>query len=135
MMPRRFSKETPMLSLTRKTGEQIQIHSDITITVVHIANGRVSIGIDAPRHIRVTRGELAGQMPEHPAVPAATSASASDQRRAGRRLAGQRPVDKCPADQRPAGTRPLDKRLFDQHPVGRQPGRNRVTAAAEKSRQ
>jgi|GEM_PF-4185120 len=128
-----------MLSLTRKTGEQIQIHSDITITVVHIANGRVSIGIDAPRHIRVTRGELAGQMveqmPERPAVSVATSASASDQRRAGRRLAGQRPVDQCPVDHRPAGPRPLDKRLFDKHPAGRQPGRNRVSAAAEESRQ
>jgi carbon storage regulator CsrA len=88
-----------MLSLTRKTGEQIQIHSDITITVVQIANGRVSIGIEAPRHIRVMRGELAEQMDEGPAIPAAGSVAAAvtapvaaSASRSGRPSAGRRSV-------------------------------------------
>lgn len=47
-----------MLVLTRKTDEQIFIGDDIKITVVRLRGNSVRIGIDAPRDIRVVRGEL-----------------------------------------------------------------------------
>lgn len=48
-----------MLVLTRKSKEQIRIGDDITITVVRLQGNSVRIGIDAPREMRVVRGELA----------------------------------------------------------------------------
>ena len=47
-----------MLVLTRKADEQILIGDDIKITLVRIKGGSVRIGIEAPREIRVVRGEL-----------------------------------------------------------------------------
>lgn len=47
-----------MLVLTRKKEEQIVIGEDIVITVVEIANGRVKLGIRAPRHLDVDRREV-----------------------------------------------------------------------------
>lgn len=47
-----------MLVLTRKIHEQIQIGSDITVTIVRVHGNKVQIGVEAPRHVRVVRGEL-----------------------------------------------------------------------------
>lgn len=47
-----------MLVLTRKVNERIQIGDDITITVVRLGPGAVRIGIDAPPHFEILRGEL-----------------------------------------------------------------------------
>jgi len=47
-----------MLVLTRKLHEQILIGSDITVTIVRVHGNAVRIGIEAPRHVRVIRGEL-----------------------------------------------------------------------------
>ena len=47
-----------MLVLTRKQSESIVINENITITVVKIGNGRVRIGIDAPKDIGISRSEL-----------------------------------------------------------------------------
>jgi len=47
-----------MLVLTRKTNESIMIGDDIEITVVAINDGRVRIGIDAPRSTPVYRREV-----------------------------------------------------------------------------
>ena len=48
-----------MLVLSRKTEESIFIGSDIRVTVLSVANGRVKLGIHAPRSKRILRGELA----------------------------------------------------------------------------
>lgn len=48
-----------MLVLTRKSEETIRIGDDIVIKVIKTGKGTVKIGIDAPSHIRVMRGELA----------------------------------------------------------------------------
>jgi len=48
-----------MLVLTRKADEQILIGDDITLTLVRVRGNSVRIGIDAPREVRVRRGELA----------------------------------------------------------------------------
>ena len=47
-----------MLVLTRKKMETIRIGEDIVVTVVQTGRGRVKLGIEAPAHLRVLRGEL-----------------------------------------------------------------------------
>ena len=47
-----------MLVLSRKEGEQLMIGDDIVITINRISGNRVAIGIDAPRNVRIVRGEL-----------------------------------------------------------------------------
>ena len=47
-----------MLSLTRKTDEAIMIGHNIRVTVTEIGQGRVRIGIDAPKDVLILRSEL-----------------------------------------------------------------------------
>ncbi len=47
-----------MLVLGRKLGEEIKIAGDITVKVVGIKGKSIRLGIDAPKHVRVLRGEL-----------------------------------------------------------------------------
>ncbi len=47
-----------MLMLSRKEGESIVIQGPIIITVLKIRAHKVRIGIDAPKHIDVYRGEI-----------------------------------------------------------------------------
>jgi len=47
-----------MLVLSRKEGERIIIGDGIVLTINRIAGNRVAIGIEAPRDVRVVRGEL-----------------------------------------------------------------------------
>jgi carbon storage regulator len=51
-------EDRAMLVLSRKKGEQIRIGNDIVITVHRLSGNRVSLGIEAPAHCRITRGEL-----------------------------------------------------------------------------
>ena len=47
-----------MLVLTRKIGERIRIGDDITLVVTKMAGNRVTLGIEAPKDVRIVRGEL-----------------------------------------------------------------------------
>ena len=47
-----------MLVLTRKTDEEILIGDNIKITLVRVRGNSVRIGIEAPREVRIVRGEL-----------------------------------------------------------------------------
>jgi len=47
-----------MLVLSRKLNEKIVIDDQIEITVVGIENGKVQLGIDAPKNIEIMRKEL-----------------------------------------------------------------------------
>ena len=59
-----------MLVLSRKEGEKIVIGDGIVLTINRIAGNRVMVGIEAPRDVRIVRGELER-------LPQATRAAAS----------------------------------------------------------
>lgn len=48
-----------MLVLTRKKAETVQIGDDIVIKVIQTGRGAIKLGIEAPPHVRVLRGEVA----------------------------------------------------------------------------
>lgn len=48
-----------MLVLSRKKQEKIFIGNNITVTVTDIGSGQVRLGIEAPKEIRILRGEHA----------------------------------------------------------------------------
>lgn len=47
-----------MLVLSRKSEEKIRIGKDIVITILKVQGDQVSIGIQAPRDLRIIREEL-----------------------------------------------------------------------------
>ena len=47
-----------MLILTRKKGESIVVNGNIEIRVVELEDGRVKLGIEAPRDVEIIRKEL-----------------------------------------------------------------------------
>ncbi len=53
-----------MLVLQRRAGEQVRIGNDVVVTVLRTASGKVSLGVEAPKHYRIVRQELAGGEPD-----------------------------------------------------------------------
>jgi carbon storage regulator len=54
-----------VLTLTREVGQQIVIGDDIVITVVSVsANGRIRLGIEAPKQVRIDRKEVVERIRE-----------------------------------------------------------------------
>jgi carbon storage regulator len=49
---------SPMLILTRRPGESIQVGEDIEISVIEIRGNQVRLGINAPAEVLVLRSEL-----------------------------------------------------------------------------
>ncbi len=47
-----------MLILSRRSGEAIRIGKDIRIVVVQLGGGKVRLGIEGPRDLRILREEL-----------------------------------------------------------------------------
>ena len=47
-----------MLVLSRKSNEAINIDSHIVVRIVKVRGKQVTIGIQAPRQVRIVRGEL-----------------------------------------------------------------------------
>lgn len=47
-----------MLVITRRKDESVVIDNDITITVFELSGNRVRLGIEAPQHISIHRGEV-----------------------------------------------------------------------------
>lgn len=60
-----------MLVLSRKEGEKLVIDGNIVITINRITGHRVSIGIEAPPDVRVSRGELERHFALHEPIAAA----------------------------------------------------------------
>ena len=52
-----------MLVLTRKLNEEIVIGDNIKVTVLQVKGNSVRLGIEAPRDVRIVRGELPAQQP------------------------------------------------------------------------
>lgn len=53
-----------MLILTRKRDGVIQIGEDVVVRVMRTGKGSVKIGIEAPPHVKILRGELGPAVPE-----------------------------------------------------------------------
>ena len=47
-----------MLVLSRKMGETITIGDKIKVSVIKLDGGRVRLGVDAPKDVRILRAEL-----------------------------------------------------------------------------
>lgn len=47
-----------MLVLSRKVGERIHIGDDVFVEVRRVAGNRVTLAVNAPRSVRILRGEL-----------------------------------------------------------------------------
>ena len=47
-----------MLILTRKVGESIDIGDGVKITILDLKGGRVRIGLDTPKDVKIVRSEL-----------------------------------------------------------------------------
>lgn len=47
-----------MLALTRRVGERIVINDNIVVTIVDIKGDSIRLAIDAPREIKIYRGEI-----------------------------------------------------------------------------
>lgn len=47
-----------MLVLSRKVGERLIIGDNITVVINRVAGNRVTLGIEAPIHVKIIRGEL-----------------------------------------------------------------------------
>ncbi|MBX3424427.1 MAG: carbon storage regulator [Pirellulales bacterium] len=47
-----------MLVLSRKVGERIHVGNGIVVEVRRVAGNRVTIAVEAPRDMRILRGEL-----------------------------------------------------------------------------
>jgi len=63
-----------MLILRRRIGERIIIDGRIEVTVLHVRGGKVRLGFNAPRTVRVLREEvLRSTTDEGPADPTATA--------------------------------------------------------------
>ena len=56
-----FKGVSNMLVLTRKQNEKIQIGDNVFLTVLRIKGNTVRLGIEAPKDVRVVRGELPPQ--------------------------------------------------------------------------
>jgi carbon storage regulator CsrA len=53
-----IDKELQMLVLSRKVGERIHVGENIVLEIRRIAGNRVTLALDAPRDVRILRGEL-----------------------------------------------------------------------------
>ena len=47
-----------MLVLSRKVGQEILVGDNVRITVTKVSGNRVTLGVEAPDHVRILRGEL-----------------------------------------------------------------------------
>ncbi len=63
-----------MLVLSRKEGEQLLIGDNVVLTITRISGNRVAIGIEAPRDVRIVRGELDRKDVSRPGVAAISAA-------------------------------------------------------------
>jgi carbon storage regulator len=66
----------PVLVLTRKSGERIQIGENVILEILEVRQGQVRLGIEAPSHVRIYREEVARQIREENRRAAASDPAA-----------------------------------------------------------
>lgn len=87
-----------MLVLSRKSQQSIHIGNDITISILKIKGNTVSVGIEAPRQVRIVRGELPHyDRPPTDETPAGSAAEPTPEARPLGVVAESRAVE-CRAD-------------------------------------
>ena len=64
----------PVLVLTRKVGESIQINDDVKITVIEVKGKNIRLGIDAPKTTKVYREEVFLKIQEENKIASSTPA-------------------------------------------------------------
>lgn len=99
-MGRNKPKEYVMLVLTRKPDEQIRIGDDIVITIVRVKGNTIRVGVEAPKGVRVIRGELEGK-PKDSAVTESTDAALVDPLRDSSEMHSNKPRRTNMATHRP----------------------------------
>ena len=76
-----------MLVLTRGLGQSIRIGNDVVLTVTRLENGRICLGVDAPKSVFVRRAEALKR-------PERVNRIGQDSDRAGRRVQASRPASR-----------------------------------------
>jgi len=71
------TRKAIMLVLTRKLQEKIHIGDNITLTIVKVKGNTVRLGIEAPREVRIVRGELPPREEAAQTAPAEKKAPAA----------------------------------------------------------
>lgn len=66
----------PVLVLTRRSGERIQIGENVVLEILEVRQGQVRLGIEAPSHVRIYREEVARQIREENRRAAASDPAA-----------------------------------------------------------
>ena len=66
-----------MLVLSRRIGERLHLGDNVVIEVKRISGCRVTLGIDAPRELRILRGELVKAAEEFEEAPVESPALAN----------------------------------------------------------
>ncbi len=64
-----------MLILTRKLNEAIQIGDNIRLKILHISEGQVKIGLEAPQDVRIYRAEIYAEIEKQNQLAAAVKKS------------------------------------------------------------
>ena len=72
-----------MLVLSRKSGEKIHIGPDVVVTIVDVSGKFARIGIAAPEHITILRGEVKEQIERENQLAAAMSVRTSGLKQLG----------------------------------------------------
>lgn len=107
-----------MLVLSRKTNEQIQIGTQIIVTILQVKGRSVRVGIEAPRDVRIVRTEILAKALRAAGKPSGAEPGAAARVDAG----GARPAGLChPAGSSDAACR-FHSAAADRGPVDRQPG-------------
>lgn len=97
-----------MLVLTRTIEQEIRIGADIRVKVLSVQGGQVRLGIEAPRHIAVHRGELLEAVSQqNEAARAAAEAPAETLRRLATQVQRRVYMPEREAESRPAGPSPI----------------------------
>lgn len=105
-----------MLVLSRKLDEKIMIGDDIVVTLVKMDANRVRIGIDAPKNVRILRGELSADDSSPNGAGTLSGDSSDEYELSDREQAFAHPENKPMATRRTpvgafAGRRPESKRV------------------------